>query len=969
MRSFRRLLLVAVSGVAVIAGAGLPAIALAQTPAATAPAAGTTPPNVPWTQTISDIAPDPAVRFGTLPNGMKYAIMRNATPPSQAALYLQFNAGSLNETDEQQGLAHFLEHMAFNGSTNIPEGEMTRRLERLGLSFGGDTNAFTGFDQTAYTLNLPNTTDEVVETSLFVLRETADELLFDATAVDAERGVIVGEERTRDTPALRNSKALYAFLAPGQRVATRWPIGDLDIIRSAPRDRFVDFYKAYYRPERATLIAVGDFDVDKMEAQVTSAFESWTNANPDGPNPDLGQVQPREAETHIHLEPGTQSIARIFWTRPAVIRPDSTVERTEDLTRAIGLAVFNRRMAELARAENPPFLGGGAASETIVDSVESGTLGVAYNPGGWKRAIETAEQEQRRLVEFGVSQTEIDREITPVRAALETAVAAAATRQTPALAGALLGALSGNNVFSTPATDLAQFEQVVAGLTVETVNAAVRANFSGNGPLVFLTTPVEIEGGEAAVTAAIEASRLVPVTAPVVAAAVEWPYTDFGTPAQPSGQTEIADLGTTLVTFPNGVKLTVKPTAFTDEQILVSVTAGQGQLGLPTDVSVPTWAAGAIGDGGLGKLTRTQLEQVLAGNIVGAGFGIGANSYQFGGGTRPADLALQMQLLAAYFTDAAWRPEPFAQIKGSYAQSLAQSSATARGAFSRYGSPMLSTGDRRFSVPTDEEIASAELADIRDRVKASIAEGPITITIVGDITVADAITAVGSTFGALPMRSAAVEPTAAALTRTFPAPTPTPVEIKHTGLASQAMGFVAWPTVDSIENRKESRVVSLLANVLQLRVTDELREKQGVAYSPAADSISSTTFPDYGYAFVRAETPPEALAGFFTSVDAVATSLRDEEITDDELNRARLSTVEAIRRAQNTNGYWLGSLSEVQSKPAEVEAIRTAISDLEAIKPADIQRAAAAYLKPDTAWRAQVTSSNPTPDPVAPATQ
>ena len=295
-----------------MAAAGLPAVAIAQAPAATASVDGQ--PTDPWGQTLSDIPADASVRFGVLPNGMKYAIMRNATPPNQAALRLRFDAGSLSETDAQKGLAHFLEHMAFNGSNNIPEGEMTKRLERLGLSFGGDTNAFTSFDQTAYTLNLPNTTDEVVETSLFVLRETASELLFDAAAVDAERGVIVGEERTRDVPGLRAAKAQFAFLAPGQRLADRFPIGDLNIIRTAPRDEFVDFYRKYYRPERATMIAVGDFDIDKMEAQIKAAFSNWDNPAADGPEPVLGEVQPRETETRIFQEPGLQSSTQIFWT-------------------------------------------------------------------------------------------------------------------------------------------------------------------------------------------------------------------------------------------------------------------------------------------------------------------------------------------------------------------------------------------------------------------------------------------------------------------------------------------------------------------------------------------------------------------------------------------------------------------------------------------------------------------------------
>ncbi len=805
----------------------------------------------------------------------------------------------------------------------------------------------------------------MVEESLFVLRETVSELLFDAAAVDAERGVIVGEERTRNTPGLRSAKAMFQFLARGQRLADRLPIGDLDIIRNAPRDRFVDFYRDYYRPERTTLIAVGDFDVDKMEGQIRETFADWDNTAPDGADPDLGQVQTREAETFVHLEPGAQSSAQIFYTKAPENAPDTVAERRESTIRGLGMAVLNRRFGELARAENPPFLSAGTGYQSLYDTMDAALLVVNFNQGEWKRAMESVEQEQRRLLQYGVGQAELDREITEIRTGLTAAAASAATRQTPGLASALLNAANEDEVFTAPATELELFNAAVDGLTVEAVNAAMVEAYQGNGPLAFVTTPVAIEGGEATITAALEASRLAEVSAPIVAAAVEWPYTDFGTPTQPSGQTEIADLGTTMVTFPNGVKLTVKPTDFTDEQIMVAVRAGKGYLDQPTDRVTPMFAAGsAVTEGGLGQLTRSQLEQVLAANVVGSSFSAGLEAYQFAGTTRPEDFQLQMQLLAAGLTDSAWRPEPFAVVKGSLGQQLDQISATPGGAFARYGNGLLSSGDPRFGFPTAEDIAAWELADLRQLVSTSIAEGPLEILVVGDVTVEDAIAAVGSTFGALPTRSAGTPPSTEALRRAFPAPTAQPVQIQHTGVATQALGYVAWPTLDAIGDRKESRVVGLLARVLQLRITDELREKQGVAYSPGASAQASTTFPDYGYVFTQAETPPEALPGFFESVDTVAAGLRDTPITEDELNRARLSNVEAIRRGQATNSWWMSNLIGVHDKPSEIEAIRTAISDLEAVTPADIQSAAQTYLKPDTAWRAQVTAAAGT----APAT-
>lgn len=969
MISPRRLLLLAASAAALLAGAALPAFAQ-NAPAVAASSAVAATPSDPWAQAVSDIPADPAVRFGVLPNGMRYAILHNATPPHQAALRLRIDAGSLSERDDQQGLAHFLEHMAFNGSTHIAEGDMTKNLERLGMSFGGDTNAETSFDQTTYKLNLPNTSDEVVDASLFSLREVASELLFAPDAVDRERGVIEGEERTSDSPGQRSLKALLPFIAPGQRLGDRLPIGDLNIIRTAPRDRFVDFYRAYYRPERATLIAVGDFDVDAMEAKIKARFGDWTNPADNGADPDLGQIKPRQPETLIHVEPGTASSAQIFWTVPHDASPDTIAERRKSVVRSLGLSVLNRRFSNIARLPNPPFLGGGGGYQSLFNALDVGTLAVSFNPGAWKPAIETAEQEQRRLVQYGIGQAELDREITEYRTSFQAAAASAATRQTTSLASGLVGAVNDSEVFSTPATDLKQFNEAVASITVDEVNAAVREAFKGNGPLVFVTSPVAIEGGEAAVTAALEASRQTPVTAPVIVADVKWPYDSFGTPSQPSSQSEVADLGATLVAFPNGVRLTIKPTTFADKQILISVRAGNGYLDLPTDRPTPvTWAAGSeLVEGGLGKLTAAQLEQVTAGNVVGASFGADQNAFQYGGSTRPEDLPLEMQLLAAYLTDPAWRPEPFAKVQGALPQGLAQARAVPSGAFSLAASGLLYSGDPRFAVPSEAEIAAARLDDMKTLVTESVSRGPIEIIVVGDVTVADAIASVSSTFGALPTRSAAVAPSAEALRVAFPAHTPTPLEFHHTGLPTQALGYVAWPTRDSIGDRKPARIISLLSKVLQLRVTDELREKQGVAYSPGAAATSSLVFPRYGYVFTQVETPPEALPGFFASVDTIAAGLRDTPVTDDELSRARLSTIESVRRGQANNGYWITALQGIQTDQTRLTAIRTAISDLEAVTPGDLQKAAQTYLLPDRAWRAQVTSETPAAPAKGPTT-
>ena len=944
MRSARLLLLVAASAVALTAAAP----ALAQQVA----------PTDPFAQATSDVPEDSNVRFGILPNGMQYAVMRNATPPGQASFRLRIDAGSLMENEDQLGLAHFMEHMAFNGTTNIPENDLLRILERLGLAFGADTNASTGFDQTLYMLELPRTNDETVDASLRIMREQVSEALMAADAVDAERGVIEGEERLRNTPGLRSIKAQLALLAPGQRISQRMPIGDLNIIRNAPRERFVEFYEAYYRPSRATFVAVGDFDVDVMEAKIRAAFESWEPKAADGPEPDLGTVAPRQPETRILVEPGIQSNIQLNWTKAPDLDPDTVAERRDNLITNLGVAVLNRRLGEISRGDNPPFTSASGGSSTLVDSLEIASVSASFNPGGWKAALESIEQEQRRLVQYGVSDAELQREITDYRTSLENAVAGAATRRTPALANGIAGTVNGRVVFSSPQTNLDLFNAAVNGLTAAQVNASLQTVFTGGGPLALVVTPVEIEGGEAAVTAALQASRQVPVAAPAAQAALEWPYTQFGAAGTVAERREIAEVGATVVTFANGVRLTVKPTDFRDEQILVSVHTGIGEQGLPTDRSTPQALASAfVVPGGLGRLTFDELNRVLNGHVYSAGFSIGSDSYSFSGATRPADLGLELQVLTAYLTDPAFRPAPFLQIKGLFPQIVAQQMATPGGAFQVQASGLLASGDKRETFPTAEEVASWTIEDAKAGVTAGLSTGPIDVVIVGDLTVDDAIAAVAPTLGALPRRGPDAQPAPGATELRFPAGTAQPVRLTHNGPAEQTLAYIAWPTTDAVEDRTEARRVSVMTEVLKLRVLEEIREKQALAYSPGTGSSASDTYRGYGSVSIRAEIAADKVDPFYAAVQAIVESLKNAPPSEDELNRARLPVIEALRRSQASNEYWLVQLSDVAGTPSDVEQTLTHISDLESVTPADVQALARQYLRDDTAWKAIVVSA------------
>lgn len=934
---------------------------VAQAPAsASAPAWGPGPVVVPyprnvWPQSFSDVAPDPAVRFGTLPNGMRYAIQKNSTPTGQASLRLRFDAGSLMERDDQQGLAHFLEHMAFNGSKAVPEGDMIKILERLGLAFGADTNASTGWTETVYQLDLPRTDDETVDTALKLFREAASELLIEDAAIDRERGVVLSEERSRDTPSYRTFKSRVSFVLGEKNLAARRsPIGTVEVLRSAKRDALVDYYRDYYRPERATLVAVGDFDPAVMEEKIKAQFGGWKPEGAAGAEPALTLPLKREPAVKIAVEPGVALSTSISWISPPDLDPDSKAERREDLTEMLGFAVLNRRLERLARGGEPPFISAGAYSQQLFRSADITGIDVRSPPGRWQEGLKAAILEQRRAVQYGFTQAEIDREVAEFRAAFQAAVASAATRRTPALADQITSSLDDGDVVTNPAQEQEFFESLAPTFTPEAVSGALRDAFGGSGPLVFIATPDAIEGGEAAVSQVLGAALAQPVEAAAAVTAKTWPYETFGTPTQVVKQEAVEDLGATLMTFGNGVRLTVKPTKFRDDQILISVQAGTGRYGLPSDRVTPVWALSAFIEGGLEGLTADEIEDIMRSRIVGYGLSLGEETFELSGATRPEDLDVQMQLLAAFATRPGWRPEPFQRIKASGATIHDQQDATPGGVFSRELPALIHSGDQRWGFPSRQEIANGDLSQLKAIVEKSLQEGPIEIVMVGDVTVEQARDAVAGTFGALPARPAAgwVQPPAPNIA--FPKATAEPVILRHKGRDDQALGVIAWKGLDYFTDPHMARTMGVLGDVLELRLIDELREKQGATYSPGILLNAGLPYPDYGYIGAMIETPPEKLPGFFRTVEEIAADLRDKPITADELDRAKKPRIEGLLQQRQTNGYWLAVLSQVQADPRRLTPPLTVVDDIRSVTIADVQAAARAYLKPGAGWKLQV---------------
>lgn len=902
-----------------------------------------------WPHLASDIAPDPEVTFGVLPNGMRYALKPNRLPPGAVSMRFAIEFGSLYEEPGEAGLAHFIEHMAFNGSTGVPEGEMVRILERLGLAFGADTNASTGLRETIYKLELPNASDALVDESLFLLRETAGELTFSPEAIDRERGVVLAEHRQSDTFVRRRSQQLIDFLLPGAPAASRLPIGTIESIGAATRQDMISLYHRYYRPERAVLVVAGDFDPAAMERRIGARFSDWAGVGP--PGRELTEdwsppERPPAASVYVHPDGGDSIIA--YALRPIERPADTAARRRDNNLLAFGIGALNRRFATLADSEAPPFRQASAAESDLLESAAAATVSASTTPGAWRPALEALEQEWRRVLLHGFTQEEIDIQIANMRTSVENAAQRERTRRTASLADSLVGSILDGTVFATPASGLVRFSSWVDDASPATVLEAFRERMGAGSPLFFLSSTVPVDGMEAAVPAAWEESSRTDVRPPVRRSFEPFAYTDFGPPGEVVSNTVRADVGATLVAFNNNVRLNFKRTDFQKNVVLVSLRVGAGPLDFPETPFGLDTLMGAFSAGGLGRHSADDLKGVLAGHAVQAGFTSSSTAFGATYRTTPADLLLQLQVAAAFVTDPGYRPEAERRWRESIELSWPRLAATPQSVLRNTALRDLTAGDRRFGADPADGVTQRTFADLRNALEPVLARGAIEIAIVGDLDEQAAIDAVARTFGALPMRESAPGKEREDRPAVF-APAEQPILRRHHGETGQALAAVYWPVsdVDPQVQREQARILDLLGDVMRLKVTEELRERLGSSYSPSAGAAISYTIPGWGYLTASSEVRPENVDDTIAGILAIAADLREGRISEDEFLRARSPLLEALPQNSTSNSYWLSLISRAQTRPELVEhgRIDAVEAGLKAITVADLAAAARRYLR------------------------
>ncbi len=794
--------------------------------AATAPAAKTVVNG--WGIHLTDVTPDPSIKYGTLPNGMKYAIMGNATPKGTASVRLQFAFGSIGEAENERGLAHFIEHMAFNGTTHVPEGDMVKILERQGLAFGPDTNAVTGFDTTTYMLDLPKADDEHIDTAMFLLREVASEIKFDPAAVDRERGVILGEERARDNFQLHQLVDMIGFQAPETPYPNRLPIGLDAVLKIAKADTIKDLYHRYYRPENATLVVVGDADPATLEAKIKKAFADWKGVGQAGAALPRGKVDlARPAAFDTFVDPAVATTVNYTVARPWKDPADTMAERHHDIAEALGIAMFNRRLQKLVNQPGSPLLGGAMDTDEERDAALTTAVTLAAKDGAWKDALSVTEQEVRRAAERGFTPTELKTQITDMSGALNAAAEQEDTRTNQSLANAVLEVVGRDKFVTTPKFRAAEFDSAAKTITPAEVSAVFRELWTGSPPLVHVSAKQDIPTQQLA--DAFKASRAVAVAAPKESAAQAFAYDSFGKAGMVATDKRVDDLGVRTVRFVNNVRLNIKKTDFEAGKVRFMVRLGDGMLDLPKDEpGLAPMLTITSATAGLKKHSLEELKDLLAGKVITVGSKVESDAFVASGATTPQDLALQMKVSAAYLLDPGFRPEAAGQWANAVPVIEKQLNAQPEAVAGVRLPILLASGDQRFGMPEAAVLTKRNFDEAKAALAPVIASAPIEITIVGDVDENAVIAAVASTFGALPERKL-TDPVSADVKQASFRIDRKPIVLTHDGPQDKALVEAVWPTTDD-SNYREVIGIELLKDVLDLMLTDSVREKLGDSY-------------------------------------------------------------------------------------------------------------------------------------------
>ncbi len=919
-----------------------------------------------WEHATSDVPVNPRVHFGELPNGLRTVWMVNGEPRQRLYLRLHVDVGSLAEEDSEQGLAHFLEHMAFNGSEHFAAGTLVEWFQGHGMDFGADSNASTDFSETIYELDLPRCDEATLRDGLTFLRDVAGGLLLSEAEIAAEIGVIDGEERERDSAAFRAAIEDLRDAFEGTRPALRIPIGIREVRAAFSAPSVRAFWQRWYRPENMTLVVVGDLgDLDPAPVLAEMFGSLPVLESPPAAEPPRGTPPARDdVFTHCNTELPVMTVTASRW-KPWEDEPHTRAEMVEDLPLQYARRMVNLRFRELSRQPDAPFLQaslGGAGGLRVTEGEE---LSLVAQPTRWQAALAVGEQELRRALLHGFRPQELDEVRKEALRAMDEAVEREPTRQSQSWVRDLLAAAEDRVVPTTAETDRQILLPAVEALTVEACRDALRKAWGEGHLRLSAVGGLDLGAdGQAVLKSAWGQSATVEVAPPPELADEAFAYASRAEDAGAVESRVVAeDLGLTQVVFANGVRLNVKPTDFRAREVLLVARVGQGLLTLEPARFPVAWMAGQILDqSGLGQHGPDELRRLTAGRDVGVGFAVGEDAFVLSGRTTPDDLLLQLELMRAGLVDPGWREDVLGEARRSLPPTFESLRHDPSGPLQLSFLRNLHGGDPRFGLPPQESLLAVGLDELRGWLLPQLADAPVELTVVGDVEVDAVVAAVARTFGALPPRAAPrdlSERCRVGLTWGLHEEASIETEL------DKALLFLVLPLTDG-RDAALRRQLNLLGRVVDDRLRVLVREKEGLAYSPGAAVNASDLYPGVGFLLMNVFADPARLGDARAACLSIADALATEGVSAEELDRLRTPLLAQVRDQMRRNAFWLGVLEDSQTRPGALDEIRQLESDYLAVTAETLSALASRFLDSAKAsWLVVTPAAKPAEAPPA----
>ncbi|MGK7395008.1 MAG: M16 family metallopeptidase [Candidatus Cyclobacteriaceae bacterium M3_2C_046] len=889
-----------------------------------------------------DIPVDPNVRIGKLANGMTYYIRHNEKPEDRVELRLVVNAGSILEEDDQLGLAHFMEHMAFNGTKNFEKNELISYLQSVGVKFGMHLNAYTSFDETVYMLPIPSDSAEVLNTGLQILEDWAHNVTLNEQDIDEERGIVLEEWRTGLGPEQRMQEQYLPVILKNSRYAERLPIGKKAIIESFEYEALKRFYRDWYRPDLMAVVAVGDINVDEMEQKIRQQF---ANIKAKGNAPERKAYDiPDHQETFVSIVTDPEAS---FTQIQLLYKQDKVPEKSQEdyrqsLIRSLYTNMINQRLDELQQQANPPFIYGGTGYGGLLARSKDAYQSFAMvGESDVEKGLKALLRENERVRQFGFTQSELDRSIKEYITGYEKAYNERNKTESRVYADEYVRNFLEEEPIPGIEFEYGFVKNYLDKISLTEINQLADQWITRENRVVVITAPEKEETDLPSeqevkdILDEMEQVEVEPYEDKLVATSL---MEQVPQPGQIEASNEIESLNLTELTLSNGVKVILKPTDFKNDQILMRAFSPGGTSLYPDQVyQSARFADNIIQESGVKDFSPTDLQKILAGKIVSVSPYIGTLNEGFAGSTSPKDLESMLQLIYLYFNHPRKDQELFLSFVNKNKAMYKNLLSNPRYFYSDKVSRIMSQNHPRGGgYPTQEDWEDIELDQAFKIYQERFADASdFTFVLVGNFDVSEVSPLLATYLGSLPAldreetwKDLGIRP-----------PEGKVVEKIKKGTEPQSLVTLKFPKKHPYD-RKTSYLFSSFSDVLNIKLTEELRESKSGVYS-AGSRASANKYPYDHYAFnISFPCAPENVEDLTETTFELIRSIQENGPSEEDVQKVK-ETQRRIREENlQDNRFWLNALENMYYygfDPRDILDYQEKVADLSA---RDIQEVA-----------------------------